>query len=189
MAQAAFLYLTGEDQEDGLVKTLADSREWLVGEAATVGAQTGPWQGMRAILESQLAVEFCWLTEAEAARGWPCGRAFGALGELTWRREDGLTHIVLVTDRDGLPAPFRAGAAIPLHRLADGGRSDKARLWGERQGDDVWRETRIPGPLTYPIAGTGRGRRATLQVRRYVEDGKRDAGLVEFVRYVDVLTE
>ncbi len=189
MAQAAFLYLTGTDQEDGLVKTLADSRAWLAGEAATGDAQTGSWQGIRAILESQLAVEFRWLAGAEAARGWPCGRAFGALGELTWRREDGLTHIVLVTDRDGLPAPFRAGAAIPLHRSAAGGRVDKARLWGERQEEGVWRETRIPGPLTYPITDAQGGRRATLQVRRYIEAGKRDAGLVEFVRYVDVLTE
>ena len=194
MAKAAFLYLEGEDQETQLASVLAASWPWLAADAGKSGSETETHQEVRAILESPEAVEFRWLDTPEEVKGWPIGRAFGTSGELTWRREDGLTHIVLVTEREDMPPSFTTAPAsstaetapLPLSPVMDKSLPDEVRLWGERKEDGTWREARIPGPLVYPLRGLGGGRRVTLKVRCYVVAGQRNTGLIDFVRYVDL---
>jgi len=180
MARAAFLYLE-QDQTAAWARVLADSWAWLAGDDREVG--------VRAILASPTAVDFRWLASAEETADWPAGRAFGALGELTWHAEDGLTHLVLVSDRDDLPEPFRAGPEPEGLRLAPASSSsmlDEAWLWGTRQPDGTWRETRVPSALNYPLEGVGVDGSAALVVKRYRAADAPDRGTDDFVRYVDV---
>ncbi len=196
MAKAAFLYLDGEEQDTQLIDVLSMSRPWLAKNDPQWPTEPAEEKTVRAILESSLAVDFRWLGAAEAVRDWPIGRAFGPQGELVWQREDGLTHVVLITDRDSLPPPFRVPAeapevetqprtaSIPLRRIAGNEELDEVQLWGEWQPDSTWRETRIPDPLSYPIEGEGRKKRVALSLGRYVETEQPDTGAVDFVRYV-----
>jgi hypothetical protein len=180
MARAAFLYL-GQDQTAARVQVLADSWAWLSGADREAR--------VRAVLESAAEVAFLLLANAEETAAWPAGRAFGAFGELTWRAEDGLTHLVLVSDRNDLPEPFRAGPEPEGLRLAPAGDSpvlDEAWLWGTRQADGTWRETRVPGALSYPLEGAGTGQNAALLAKRYRLADASDRGMDDFVRYMDV---
>ncbi|MDH7487494.1 MAG: hypothetical protein QHJ81_14620 [Anaerolineae bacterium] len=190
MAKAAFLYLTGEEQEAGLAAVLQASWSWLAAEGKT-------GQEVRAILESPEAVDFRWLKSSDEVKGWPIGRAFGRRGELTWRREDGLTHAVLITDRDDVPPAFADARVSPggkpailsLSPINDERLPEEVRLWGERHEDGTWREARIPGPLSYPVREKEVRRRMMLSVRRYViadAPDQPDTGLADFVRYVDL---
>jgi len=181
MAKAAFRYLAGKDQTADRVQVLADSWAWLIGDAK--GAR------VRAILESPTIVVFDWLPTAEEARSWPGGRAFGPVGELMWRTEDGLTHLVLVTDRDDLPPPFEIEPEPNRVDLVPAGGSpllDEVWLWGTRQADGAWHETRVPGPLSYPLEGAIIGQSAALTVKRYRIADQPDRGTDDFVRCMDV---
>ena len=186
MSKATFCYLAGNAQADELANILTASLPWLA-------ASSTPAALIRAVLESPLAVKFCWLPAASAAVQWPIGRAFGPLGELTWRREDGLTHLVLVTDREEeeLPVPFGLTPFITLIPVAPS-ESDlsQVRLWGTKQAEDgSWQETRIPDRLCYPLDGKGDGKFVVLHLRRYITTQQPDDGTVDFVRYVDLAYE
>ena len=195
MAKAAFLYLEGEDQESQLAAVLQSSWPCLAAEAGESGAEGEAGREVRAILESPEAVDFRWLENSEEVKEWPIGRAFGASGQLTWRREDDLTHVILITEREELPPPFMAdsastegeGNSLDLSSITDESLLAEARLWGERQKDGTWREARIPGPLVYPVQEEA-DRRVKLEVRRYVVADQPDSGLADFVRYVSLVS-
>lgn len=142
-------------------------------------------------MESPIEVDFCWLPSAEVVRDWPIGRAFGLRGELIWRWEDGLTHIVLVTDRDDVPPYFEPSddgvcpeniGILALTSLPNDKR-DQVLLWGERGMDGKWRETRIPAPIEYPIKSEDP--LVVLRTRRYIVADDPDDGTIDFIRFVD----
>lgn len=190
MAKTAFCYLAGCEQAEALVEVVAQSWLWLTTEAAR--------DPVRVILESPTEVCFEWLSQVERVRQWPVGRAFGQTGQLTWQRADGLTHIILLTDReDTLPMPFveaippgrEIGETLTLtlaaNTLIEDGSPEQIQLWGEYE-EGVWRAGRLPDPIRYPVAGAQEGSRVMLHLRRYVEAGRLTDGTVDFVRYVDL---
>lgn len=192
MARAGFIYLQGAEveQEAALLALLQACWNWLAPAPNANEGELSMTGVVRGILESPDAVQFDWLTGTADVRGWPGGRAFGSMGELSWRREGGLTHAVLVTDRDDLPSMFEEAASgnvgtMWLHAAEDS-RLERAQLWGTKQPDGFWREARIPGPLSYPIEPGKAGAAAALLIRRYTDAGQPDTGAADFVRYVDV---
>lgn len=194
MAKAAFCYIAGQEQETALIHLVADCWTWLTAAAR-------PHISLRAILESPQAVTFDWLASADAIKGWPQGRAFGLQGEISWRCEDGLTHVVLITDGETLPEIFNSNTGqgavgvINLREIqtqvddaeANIGDANRVRLWGERLDEQRWRETRIPDLLHYPVVG--KGSYVSLRLRRYIQTDRPDDGSVDFVRYVDLTIE
>ena len=92
---------------------------------------------------------------------WPHGRAFGATGEVRWRRHsEGLALHVLTEDQAHLPKD--EGWVVDKYQADD---PQPVLLWGrydsllsenyERPAalasEPVWAEVRIPRPLAYPL--------------------------------------
>lgn len=169
----AFCYLDGKEQIAALTTVIRASQGWLTDRAVVD-------ESLYALVESTEAVDLCWLTDVEAIAAWPAGRIFGPQGELRWQREDGITHVVLVSERGAPPLPFTGAMATTEVETA----ATVVYLWGNGIGNGVWQEQRLPDPLRYPVRGEGAGRRVLLQMRRYRETARMDDGTIDFVRYV-----
>ena len=126
------------------------------------------WSGFRtAIVESEAEIECLALAnadDAELARTYPVGVAFGPRAELRWReRREGL-HLVLISDDGaGLPEAMKPRALRPMPE--EEGEPFRCYLWGEWDGTARCHlERRIPRLLSYPGQT---GPRVALRVKRY----------------------
>jgi len=172
MAKAAYLFL-----QEGKTPSLAEIIEknlTLLGEDRS---------RLYAIVENVDVIYFDIYERVEQPANWVQGRVFGPQGELRWRRSRGLTHLVLITDLETanlMALGFEGCVALPSVSGDDG--LTEYYLWGENQhGKGVWLEGRIPKPLHYPLAFTAKC--AKMRVREY----RNERGVVEFVRYVEVI--
>ena len=109
--------------------------------------------------------------------GWDSVRCFGINTEVRLRRSGSMWAMLILTDSASIVEGW-AGQRAEAHRY---GAPERWRLWGERIGK-VFRDDRIPAPLSYPMATGGL---AALEVVRYRIGDEPLPSLVRYLRLVD----
>lgn len=101
-------------------------------------------------------------SEADALiTSWTEGQVFDAESEVRWRSGEDVYDVLILTERNDLPAGFRELRESPFAVVIPS--SDDAHgflLWGTDRTPKGWVETRIPRLLNYPFETKGKLRLA-----------------------------
>jgi hypothetical protein len=185
MSWAAYAFIK-EDQSDSGDSSGGEPVAWggLVRQSLPLIVPDG--DSPFAIASSVAEIEFCKVEDLEDEQSFPQGRIFGPLGELRWRPWCRGRHLVLLSDASAdITSLHEIGFdnAMALDLVAE--EPVPYLLWGELESDGKWRDGRIPRDLDYPVDQGGQGEMVWLRAKHYVDD----AGVVQFTRYVDVITD
>ena len=148
-----------------------------------------PWgEFTSAMVEAAWGMEFLDLKQPDSRREaerYVCGLAFGDVSELRWvLRESGM-HVVFISDLGRDLGPI----SLPSTLEAVNGAPERLLLWGERQGNGKYYDSRIPRLLSYPewAPKPKASGRLAIRLRHYeLREGDRVTPLFRCMRIVAV---